>query len=97
VKEPREGVTVTILGKEFLIACPEDERQALLESAEYLDRKMREIHATGKVIGTERTAIMAALNIANELLTLRKRGTVPEDLARRLRFLEQKIESALRM
>lgn len=97
MKEPREGVTVTILGKEFLIACPEDERQALLESAEYLDRKMREIHATGKVIGTERTAIMAALNIANELLTLRKRGTVPEDLARRLRFLEQKIESALRM
>ncbi len=97
MKEPREGVSVTIFGKEFLIACPEDERQALLESAEYLDRKMREIHASGKVIGTERTAIMAALNIANELLALRKRGTLPEEFSRRLRFLEEKIESALRM
>lgn len=97
MKEPRDGVTVTILGKEFLIACPENERQALLESAAYLDRKMREIHATGKVIGTERTAIMAALNIANELLELRRRGALSEELSQKLRFLEQKIETALRM
>lgn len=97
MKEPRDGVTVTILGKEFLIACPENERQALIESAEYLDRKMREIHATGKVIGTERTAIMAALNIANELLELRRRGAMSEELSRKLRFLEQKIDTALRM
>ncbi len=97
MREPRDGVTVTILGKEFLIACPEKERQALLESAEYLDRKMREIHATGKVIGTERTAIMAALNIANELLELRRRGAVSEELSRQIRYLEQKIDTALQM
>lgn len=96
MKEAREGVTITILGKEFLIACQDDERDALLASAEYLDRKMREIHATGRVIGTERTAIMAALNIANELLTLKARGSVSEELSQKIRFLEQKIDSALR-
>ena len=62
---------VTILDREFRVACPEDERAELLEAVSYLDKKMREVRDTGKVISVERIAIMAALNIAHELLTTR--------------------------
>ena len=96
MRTTHEGVTVTMLGKEFMVSCPEDERRALLAAAEYLDTKMREIHASGKVIGTERTAIMAALNIANELLDLRRRGGIPQDVSQKLKFLQSKIEAVLR-
>jgi cell division protein ZapA len=91
-----DGVTVTILGKEFIVACPENERASLIAAAAYLDKKMREIHASGKVIGTERTAVMAALNIAHELLDLRGMGGVPSDVNQKLRFLQSKIEAVLR-
>ena len=53
------------------MACPEDERQALLESARLLDRNMRDIRDRGKVVGLDRIAVMAALNITHELLQLR--------------------------
>jgi cell division protein ZapA len=91
-----DGATVTILGKEFVVACPENERAALIAAAAYLDKKMREIHASGKVIGTERTAVMAALNIAHELIELRGQGGVPADVNQKLRFLQSKIDAALR-
>jgi cell division protein ZapA len=91
-----DGVTVTILGKEFVIACPENERAALIAAASYLDKKMRDIHASGKVIGSERTAVMAALNIAHELLELRGQGGMPADVNQKLRFLQSKIEAVLR-
>jgi len=97
VKETSGGVTVNIFGKEFVIACPESERGALLAAANYLDKKMREIHGTGKVIGTERCAIMAGLNIANELLDLRGRGGMSPDTQQQLRFLQSKIDAALRL
>jgi cell division protein ZapA len=91
-----DGVSVTILGKEFAVACPENERAALLAAASYLDKKMREIQSSGKVIGTERTAIMAALNIAHELLDLRGQGGMPADVNQKLRFLQSKIDAVLR-
>jgi len=91
-----EGVTVTILGKEFAVACPENERAALMAAASHLDKKMREIQNSGKVIGTERTAIMAALNIAHELLDLREQGGLPSDVNQKLRFLQSKIDAVLR-
>lgn len=97
MKESSSGVTVNIFGKEFMIACPDDERDALLAAANYLDKKMREIHGTGKVIGTERCAIMAGLNIANELLDLRGRGGMSPDALQKLRFLQTKIDAALRL
>ena len=97
MKESSGGVTVNIFGKEFMIACPDDERDALLASANHLDKKMREIHGTGKVIGTERCAIMAGLNIANELLDLRGRGGMSPDALQKLRFLQTKIDAALRL
>ena len=68
-------VTVRILEKEYFVSCPQDERADLLDSAEYLNKKMREIRDTGKVVGADRIAVMAALNMANELLRLRKQDT----------------------
>ena len=97
MKETREGVTVTILGKEFVVACPEDERPALVAAANFLDKKMREIQTGGKVIGAERTAIMAALNIANDFLELRNRDGLSLDMTQKLRFLQNKIDAALRL
>jgi cell division protein ZapA len=95
VKENVEGVSVSILGKEFMVACPEPQREALRSAAAYLDKAMREIHSTGKVLGTERTAIMAALNIANELLELRARGGFSSETSQQLRILHSKIDAAL--
>jgi cell division protein ZapA len=92
-----DGVSVTILGKEFAVACPENERAALLAAASHLDKKMREIQASGKVIGTERTAVMAALNIAHELLELRAQGGMPADVNQKLRFLQGKIDAVLQL
>ncbi len=96
MKTPHDGVTVSIMGKEFMVACPEGERDALAAAASFLDRKMREIQESGKVIGTERCAIMAALNITNDLLDLRKRGTVAPEVNQKLRLLQNKIEAVLR-
>jgi cell division protein ZapA len=61
-------VTVKILDKDYQVACPEDQEAQLVVSARYLDKQMRSIRDTGKVIGLERIAVMAALNISYELL-----------------------------
>ena len=74
-----DTVAVSILGKEYQVACPAEQHTELLLSARYLDEQMRAIRATGKVIGLERIAVMAALNIAHELL--RTRNAVPADKA----------------
>jgi len=97
MKAARGGMNVSILGKEFMVACPDEEREALGAAARYLDEKMREIQDGGKVIGAERCAIMAALNIASELLELRENGAplAPEtDL--KLKYLQEKIDAVLR-
>lgn len=62
------SLDVAIMGREFRVACPEDERESLLQAVSFLDRKMREIRDGGKVIGLERIAIMAALNITHDYL-----------------------------
>lgn len=72
------SLDVTIMGREFRVSCPENERQSLIEAAAYLDRKMREIRDSGKVIGVERIAIMAALNITHDFLNVR--STAGSDL-----------------
>lgn len=64
-------VAVQILGKDYQVACPEGEEHNLIEAAYYLDRNMQEVKKSGRVLGPERAAIMAALNIANELLQLK--------------------------
>ena len=62
---------VSILGREYRVACKESEREELLQAVAFLDRRMREIRDAGKVVGSERIAVMAALNMAHELLGAR--------------------------
>jgi cell division protein ZapA len=62
------SVTVQILDKEYSIICPPEERSNLVSAARYLDGKMREIRSSGKVVGGDRIAVMAALNITHDLL-----------------------------
>ena len=88
--------TVHIMGSDYQIACPENERQSLLKSAKYLDEKMKEIKESGRVLGIDRIAVMAALNITHELL---EDKTQREDYAKsmnsRIRSLQEKIDTVL--
>lgn len=94
--EQSKAINISILGKEYLISCAEDERSELISAADYLDDKMREIRDAGKVIGTDRIAVMAALNIAHELVTQSpgsKKGA--PDVENRIKSIQSKIEDAL--
>lgn len=89
-------VDIRILDKEFRIACAEDEKDELLASAQYLDEQMKTIRRGGKVIGAERIAIMAALNIAHELLQVkREKQSDTDNISHRLRSLQDRIDVAL--
>ncbi len=68
-------VSVRIMEKEYVVACPYEERAALLDAAEFLNGRMREIRDTGKVAGRDRIAVMAALNLAHEFLKGKDRET----------------------
>jgi cell division protein ZapA len=89
-------VSVRILEKEYQFACAVEERAALLDSAEYLNSEMKKIRDSGKVIGLDRIAVMAALNMANELLKGRSRDTTLEsDVVHRVRLLRERVEATL--
>ena len=89
-------VNVKILEKEYQISCKAEERAALLDSAELLDSKMRQIRESGKVTGLDRIAVMAALNMANELLLARGQGeSLETDAAVRIQAMRERVESAL--
>ena len=91
-----EALDVTILDREFRVACPEDERAELLETVSYLDKKMREVRDTGKVATVERIAIMAALNITHELLTTRLgTGFDMGEFKRRMGSMQATIDATL--
>ena len=90
-----KGLDVTIMGREFRVACAPDEEEQLLTAVEYLDNKMREIRDAGKVIGVERIAIMAALNITNEFLTTRVGGFDVGDFKRRMNSMQKQIDEAM--
>ena len=90
-------ISVSILDKDYKVACPSGEQPALLASAEYLDSKMREVRDSGNIMGSERVAVITALNITNDLL---KSSLVDkalgEKLPPRLKSLETKISKALK-
>lgn len=89
-------ITIRILDKEYLVTCPDDERDDLLASAELLSSKMREIRDSGKIVGIDRIAVMAALNLAHELLDQRNRKQdIQVNVGARIRNLQEKIELAL--
>lgn len=94
--EKIKQLDVTILDREFRVACPDDERNELLDAVAYLDKNMREIRDTGKVTSVERIAIMAALNIAHELLTMRLGGGFDlGDFKRRMNSMQASIDTVL--
>jgi cell division protein ZapA len=89
-------VTVRILEKEYHVACPAEEKAELLASAELLNKKMREIRDSGKVVGLDRVAVMAALNLANDLLrTQGKDEELKEIVGLRIKAIRERLDSAL--
>lgn len=89
-------VSVRILDKEYQVACPASERTDLLDSAEVLNSKMREIRDSGRIIGLDRIAVMAALNMANDLLHAQERDkTLEDDISTRLKLISDRVESVL--
>jgi len=92
--EPK-GLQINVMGREFRVACPENEQKGLLEAVAYLNKKMGEIRDNGKVIGLERIAIMAALNIAHELLATKVGGVDIAELKRRMESMETMLDRAM--
>jgi cell division protein ZapA len=89
-------VSVRILDKEYQVACPAEERTDLLDSAEILNNKMREIRDSGRIVGLDRIAVMAALNMANDLMHAKARDNLLEgDLSQRLKSISDRVENAL--
>jgi cell division protein ZapA len=92
------AITISLLGREFRVGCPEGEEKQLLASAEYLNRKMKEVRDSGKVVGNERIAIMAALNIAHESMSNSGKagaGAIDASFKRRILAMQETLESAL--
>jgi cell division protein ZapA len=89
-------VSVRIMEKEYVVACPYEERSALLDAAEFLNARMRDIKDSGKVVGLDRIAVMAALNLAHEFLKGKDRETRADTGAGgRVRALRERVEGAL--
>jgi cell division protein ZapA len=96
VKEKTHTLTVSILDKDYQIACPADQQTELLDSARYLDAQMRKIRGNGKVVGLERIAVMAALNIAHELRHAPKSQEAASPAStEQVKRLNNKVDSAL--
>ena len=87
---------VSIMGRNYRVTCADNEREALLAAVAYVDKKMTEIKAASKVAGTERIAVMAALNIANEMLSIKiGSGFDIAELKRRMNSVQSKLDQAL--
>ena|SRR5256712_8898833 len=91
-----QTVEVSLLGRTYRVACDDGEREALMQAVAYLDGKMNEIRKAGKVMGAERIAVMAALNVAHELLSVRLgTGFDVGQAKRRISAIESKIDAAI--
>jgi cell division protein ZapA len=90
-----QTVSISLLDKEFSFNCPADAEAELLASGDLLNEKMREIRQSGKVLGLERIAVMAALNLAHELI--QSRQDMNSGVEQRLRHLGSKIDTALQI
>lgn len=94
--DPTNTVEVTLLGRTYRVACEEGERESLMQAVAYLDGKMNEIRKAGKVIGAERIAVMAALNVAHELLSIRLgTGFDVGQAKRRISAIESQLDAAI--
>ncbi len=99
-----KALDIAIMGRTYKVSCQEDERESLLEAVAYLDQKMGEIKSGGRVGNAERIAVMAALNIAHELLEERARANAPQpgpngfdmaELKRRMASMQAALDQAL--
>ena len=93
-----KAITISLLGREFRVGCPEGEEKQLLASVDYLNRKMKEVRDTGKVVGNERIAIMAALNIAHEYMSnggKANAGGFDPAFKRRILAMQETLDTAL--
>lgn len=89
-------VSVRILDKEYQVACPPEERTDLLDSAEILNNKMREIRDSGRIVGLDRIAVMAALNMANDLIHAKARDDALDgDISVRLKHISDRVDHVL--
>ena len=88
-------VDVSIMGREFTVSCTDEERAGLLDAVNYLDKKMHDIRDAGKVIGVERIAIMAALNLSHELLNTKTGDVDIGDYKRRISAMQNQIDEAM--
>jgi len=102
VEDPSITLDVSILGREYRVACRESERAELLQAVQFIDRRMREIRDSGKISGTERIAVMAGLNIAHELLRSKSgNGSLPAagfdtaGIQRRISAMQSAIDRAM--
>ncbi|MGB5708863.1 MAG: cell division protein ZapA [Arenicellales bacterium] len=91
----KKGVKVSIMQREFTIACDEEETQGVIEAASYLDKQMRLIASNNQALGADRCAIMAALNISHELLEARKNMGDDDQVSERLEKLHAEIDNAM--
>jgi cell division protein ZapA len=92
------AMTISLLGREFRVGCPEGQERELLASVDYLNKKMKEVRDTGKVVGNERIAIMAALNIAHEHVSNQGKspsGAENSAVRRRIIAMQETLDSAL--
>lgn len=96
MKPIKEGIKIHIMGKELVVACEPEEKNNLIDAARYIDESMREIQKAGKIIGTERLAMMVALNMANELLELRRNSVAEATINTRLQQLQEKIDGVIK-
>ncbi len=89
-------VSVQILDKEYLISCPDDEREQLHTAVTFLNMKMKEVKDSGKVIGAERIAVMTALNLAHELLDYKRQNAdYNSSIDKTIQRLRNKLDEAL--
>lgn len=96
MSEQPAPISVTIMDREYQFTCDPEERAALREAAELLDGRMREIKAQGNLMALERIAVMAALNMSDEIIKLRKEGvTRSETVDRKIRMLADRLDDAL--
>ncbi len=94
--EGPKTIEVNLLGRTYRVACDDDEREALTQAVAYLDAKMNEIRNAGKVMGAERIAVMAALNVAHELLSVKLgAGFDIGHAKRRISAIESQLDAAL--
>lgn len=91
-----KAVNIRVLDKEYQVACPANEEAALYDSARLLDEKMREVRDARKMVGADRVAVMAALNLAHDLLQLQSgAGGDESSINHKLRSLQNKVEAAI--